>query len=481
MGRIIFSKPVALGDEPGDGIQKYMRVLGAIKGTIPFIDPVFKGIWSAVNRPDSSPRKKAAAKKLIDGLTPEQKAKLDELKRQQEERSATRVGGLVTPLGVSPTIGPLRAPLVQPPRATPGDDRSLMLPRFDTSPLGGGRPSLVTPGALKLKPKAMVQPSTIIPTPAVPDLRIPASLRTSPTPPPKQDMFGDFPIGTPFMDAPEPEDRPVDVPAPPEEPPKRMFDVDVPVVKGSIDVGEFARRLREANLAKARALPEDLSQYSLAQLRAMRKLATNPEEIARLGQAARRRGKYELPPGIMEAMGGQTGAARGERYVLTDLPKPLTQLDIEKIQAQIMDLRAKGRHREAQTLLSRARAGLTGARTRLTMAKLRKLLASMRKGKGGASFWKWYQRNKDNLTVREIKIGDETIKWWSPSASVTGSKLLVAQKMAAKANRLANRKLTRKQLIDLQRKEKDSKAKRSKAKALSELKGLLEQSGLIPK
>ena len=174
-------------------------------------------------------------------------------------------------------------------------------------------------------------------------------------------------------------------------------------------------------------------------------------------------------------------AERGERYVLTDLHKPLTQLDIERIQAQIMDLRAKGRHREAQTLLSRARAGLTGARTRLTMAKLRKLLASMRKGKGGASFWKWYQRNKDNLTVREIKIGDETIKWWSPSASVTGSKLLVAQKMAAKANRLANRKLTRKQLIDLQRKEKDSKAKRSKAKALSELKGLLEQSGLIPK
>lgn len=474
MGRIIFSKPVALGDEPGEGIQKYMRVLGAIKGTIPFIDPVFKGIWRAVNRPDSSPRKKAAAKKLIDGLTPEQKAKLDELKRQQEERSATRVGGLVTPFG-PPKMRQLRTPLVQRPRATPGDDGSLMLPRFSNEPLIGGRPSLVTPGALKLKPKAMVQPSTIIPTPAVPDLRIPASLRTSPTPPPKRDIFGDFPIGTPFIDAPEPEDRPVDVPAPPEEPPKRMFDVDVPVAKGSIDVGEFARRLREANLAKARALPEDLSQYSLAQLRAMRKLATNPEEIARLGQAARSRGKYELPPGIMEAIGGQTGAARGERYVLTDLPKPLTQLDIERIQAQIMDLRAKGRHREAQTLLSRARAGLTGARTRLTMAKLRKLLASMRKGKGGASFWKWYQRNPDTLTVREIKIGDETIKWWSPSATVEGSKLLVAQKMAAKANRLANRKLTRKQLIDLRRKQKDTDTKAKEAEIAAKLLGIRGQ------
>ena len=474
MGRIIFSKPVALGDEPGEGIQKYMRVLGEIKGTIPFIDPVFKGIWSAVNRPDSSPRKKAAAKKLIDGLTPEQKAKLDELKRQQEERSATRVGGLATPFG-PPKMRQLRTPLVQRPRATPGDDGSLMLPRFSNEPLIGGRPSLVTPGALKLKPKVKVQPSTIIPISAAPDLRIPASLRTSPTPPPKRDIFGDFPIGTPFMDAPEPEDRPVDVPAPPEEPPKRMFDVDVPVAKGSIDVGEFARRLREANLAKARALPEDLSQYSLAQLRAMRKLATNPEEIARLGQAARSRGKYELPPGIMEAMGGQTGAARGERYVLTHLPKPLTQLDIERIQAQIMDLRAKGRHREAQTLLSRARAGLTGARTRLTMAKLRKLLASMRKGKGGASFWKWYQRNPDTLGVREIKIGDETIKWWSPSATVTGSKLLVAQKMAAKANRLANRKLTRKQLIDLRRMQKDADTKAREAEIAAKLLGIRGQ------
>jgi hypothetical protein len=434
MGRILWGRGAGrdLADEPGTGLRDYMQTLGAIKATLPFVDPLFKRIWTEAHRPDATPRKKAAAQKLIDGLTPEQKARLDQLRAAQAARQAPQLVPGLVPAGLDTKIRP---------------------------PLGGVPP--VKGGVLTRPPSLLPQPgmgsivtrqltpgrqSMLSPQPLVP---------TGPTPPVTTRVPERLPL---YLDPDPPAPEPA--PAPPIQ--EREFDVEVPVVGGSIDVGEFARRLRQKNLAgrreRAGRLPEDLSQFSLAQLRAIRKLAKTPEDIARLGEAARARGRFELAPGLMDALGGRTGAGKGERYVLDELPKQMTALEMQMLMAKIADLRSKGRNREAQALERMARSGLLQAKTGLTRAKLAKLLAKMRGRKGGPGVLAWMRKNPDMLRATQVETAAGKVTVWVPKKGLPRADLLSAQRMAARANRLANPRLSRKQIIQAARDLKKHKA-----------------------
>jgi DNA-binding PadR family transcriptional regulator len=505
MGRILPRRPArSLAPAQGKGIEKYLGVLKAIGSTVPFINPLFKGIWRAAHSPSASPRSRAAAEKLIEGLTPEQKAKLDELRAEQSGRSAQRVGGLVTPLGRAPIAPVPLGGRVAPgrPRTAPAPISPMREPLAEAEVLGGRRLMGFDPGGLKLKPELMVGTKRppldltqqvkrkaigilaavpgiealipdatvvvdILSNPAHPqydetvqrvrpisghgalygaghrviqmlaatDLSSWPEAGELPAPPPVPKMRPGAPapppiargapvgpeLGTEFMRREEPVERPVEVPAPPAAPPSELFDVDVPIIEGEIDIGELARRFRERNIDirvegdREGGLPEDLSRYSLAQLRAMRKLAQSPDDVHRIGQAARARGKYEMAPGIFEAIGGKTGAEEGERFVLAELGKPMTRLEIMALQAKIADLRAKGRWREAGTLLRRAQAlgvdaqvGLTEAKTVLTWAQIDKLMRKLQRRRGGgASMLRIAKELVDNkyVEVRMVKTG----------------------------------------------------------------------------
>ncbi len=545
MGRILPGNR-SLGDRPGEGIKKYLDVLGAIKSTIPFINPFFKRIWKEAHRPDSSPRSKAAAQQLIDGLTPEQKAKLDELRAKQEDRGAQRVGGLTTPLGGAP-IQARRG------RATP----TLVSP-LGTAPdqqFGGVGKKLLSPGGLSLRPPTVPIASTppmdlthqlkrralarlsglydenqharllmpreqltsvvdILANPSHPQYEevsrvvtliggagrsyeaareVIDALRTaglapreSLTPPPTPQLLPGAPpsivpesrwpgaprtegLRTELMRREEPVERDPErrtlvgptpaVPTPPPAP-TRMFDMDVPVTGTTIDVGEFARRLRSANAAKAearaRALPEDLSQFSLAQLRAIRKQATSPEDIARLGEAARARGRFELPPGIMEALGGTTGAGKGERFVLDELKRPLTDLEIATIRAKLIDAQAKTEWRRSGSGLRKAQTGLTRVKTAFTEAKLKRYLAKLRRRPGGTAFLGWLRKNPGVIQPRQIKLHGQMVTVWEPAPfnwmtwrGSSDASRLRALKAAARANKISNPTMSRKDIIKI--------------------------------
>lgn len=460
MGRILWGRGAGrdLADEPGTGLRDYMQTLGAIKATLPFVDPLFKRIWTEAHRPDATPRKKAAAQKLIDGLTPEQKARLDKIRSDQAER----VGGLVTPLGGGPLTGPAAGPQARPsilsgPPPLIGPQRFVPGMGPASRVLGGGRQYRLRPGvsmmptlAPQAAPAPGPEPPAVVPTPMptpsmVPKLKPGRQVAPLTGPPPEPEL----------LRREEPEDRPTTMPPAEEAPPKAMFEVAVPVVGGSIDVGEFARRLRQKNLAEQRertgGLPEDLSQYSLAQLRAIRKLAKTPADIVRLGEAARARGRFELAPGLMDALGGRTGAGKGERYVLDELPKQMTALDMQMIMAKISDLRSKGRNREAQALERMARSGLLQAKTGLTRAKLARLLAKMRGRKGGPGVLAWMRKNPNMLRATQVKTAGGNVTVWVPKKGLPRADLLFVQRMAARANRLANPRLSRKQIIQAAR------------------------------
>jgi hypothetical protein len=452
MGRILWGRGAGrdLADEPGTGLRDYMQTLGAIKATLPFVDPLFKRIWTEAHRPDATPRKKAAAQKLIDGLTPEQKARLDQLRAGQAARQAPQLVPGLVPAGLDTKLRP---------------------------PLGGVPP--VKGGVLTRPPSLLPQPGmgSIVTrqlTPGRQPILSPQPLvPTGPTPPVTTRVPERLPrYLDPDAPAPEPSF------APPQE---REFDVEVPVVGGSIDVGEFARRLRQKNLAEQRertgGIPEDLSQYSLAQLRAIRKLAKTPADIVRLGEAARARGRFELAPGLMDALGGRTGAGKGERYVLDELPKQMTALDMQMIMAKISDLRSKGRNREAQALERMARSGLLQAKTGLTRAKLARLLAKMRGRKGGPGVLSWMRKNIGALVPVRYQTDGGPVVIWSPKKGLMGAGLLQAQKMAARANRLANPKMSRKQLAsavgDVARRE-DLREHRSETRQIQRERDTLE-------
>jgi hypothetical protein len=481
-------KAYALDDAPEkSAVAKYMDVIRAIKGTIPLVDPVVKGIRRLVNKPDASARSQAAARKLEDGLTPGQRTELNKMRDLEKKRAAAAAAaqpmsgpGLpqtgilpgsqffgtqgpdskpVVPLGGEPfprmgfstprktTRGPIPnvyeydftdAPFQTPDEERPlaSFDRSLGRPRFRTT---------VTPRAitgvpssrLKLDPRLsqMLNVPGEDPSPPIPSEAREAGIRSliaqqlypGLTPTGKSKALDGQPIirnlrdenrklageriGGPFVQGDSPPDRvlPASVPSIPEtrlespflrpEPadlPERPSDmpamtptvlpvpegarlgqepgapmptiptevggVKVPMKDGRIDIAQLGKMFREKNVTDRKAargdsaLPEDLSQYSLTELRAIRKLAKTPADIRRLGAAARARGEYEMPPGLLGSIAGESGARAGEQYVLRELPAPMTESQRRLALLKVRKLLAEGRNIEAQALLRRAQA-----------------------------------------------------------------------------------------------------------------------------
>ena len=475
------------------GVAKYMDVIRAIKGTIPLVDPVVKGIRRLVNKPDASARSQAAARKLEDGLTPEQRAELNKMRDLEKKRAAAAAAQPMSGPGL-PQTGIL-----------PGSQ--FFAPQKDSKPVVplGGEPfprmgfqkeikGYVTPGTLigeglggpfqypqftdrkvvrarqpglsSIKPPALSLDPRLTPMLNVPGedpatrrlsdaqragiasvlrdrgVDVPANIpgvgrvsdqdiRESLGKRDKVDVYGpgvsDEDIATlrmqgrvagpakvpsipetklesPFL-RPEPADlpeRPSDMPAitptvlpVPEgarlgqEPgppmptiPGEVGGVKVPMKDGRIDIAQLGKMFREKNVTDRKAargdsaLPEDLSQYSLTELRAIRKLAKTPADIRRLGAAARARGEYEMPPGLLGSIAGESGARAGEQYVLRELPAPMTESQRRLALLKVRKLLAEGRNIEAQALLRRAQAAekaenipLLRAKTQLTSAR----------------------------------------------------------------------------------------------------------------
>ena len=472
-------KAYALDDAPEkSAVAKYMDVIRAIKGTIPLVDPVVKGIRRLVNKPDASARSQAAARKLEDGLTPEQRAELNKMRDLEKKRAAAAAAqpmsgpGLpqtgilpgtqffapqkdskpVVPLGGEPfprmgfstprktTRGPIPNvydfDLTESPwqeRETSYFDRTLGRPRFRTT---------VTPRALtgvpspQLKLDPSLSPMLNVPgeDPATRRLSdaqragiasalrdrgvdVPANIpgvgrasdqdvRESLSPldpvsekgiaslrmqgrvagPANVPSIPETKLESPFL-RPEPADlpeRPSDMPAitptvlpvpegarlgqepgaPPPMPtiPTEVGGVKVPMRDGRIDIAQLGKMFREKNVTDRKAargdsaLPEDLSQYSLTELRAIRKLAKTPADIRRLGAAARARGEYEMPPGLLGSIAGESGARAGEQYVLRELPAPMTESQRRLALLKVRKLMAEGRNIEAQALLRKTQA-----------------------------------------------------------------------------------------------------------------------------
>ncbi len=468
---------VSLDDAPEkSGVAKYMDVIRAIKGTLPLVDPLVKGIRKAIAKPPTSPRAAAAQRSLEDGLTPEQSAELINMQNLERKRAAAAaerpmpatgapmagiLPGLqffapqkdskpVVPLGGKPfprmgfstprktTRGPIPNvydfDLTESPwqeRETSYFDRTLGRPRFRTTVTPRALTGVPSP-QLKLDPR--LTPMLNVPgeDPATRRLSdaqragiasvlrgrgvdVPANIpgvgkvsdqdiRESLGPlesvsdediatlrmqgrvagPAKVPSISDTKLESPFL-RPEPADlpeRPLDMPAMtptvvpvPEgarlgqEPgtpmptiPTEVGGVKVPMKDGRIDIAQLGKMFREKNVTDRKAargdsaLPEDLSQYSLTELRAIRKLAKTPADIRRLGAAARARGEYEMPPGLLGTIAGESGARAGEQYVLRELPAPMTESQRRLALLKVRKLLAEGRNIEAQALLRRAQA-----------------------------------------------------------------------------------------------------------------------------
>ena len=448
------------------GVAKYMDVIRAIKGTLPLVDPLVKGIRKAIAKPPTSPRAAAAQRSLEDGLTPEQSAELINMRNLERKRAAAAAAQPMSGPGL-PQTGIL-----------PGSQ--FFAPQKDSKPVVplGGEPfprmgfqkeikGYVTPGTLigeglggpfqypqftdrkvvrasqpglsSIKPPALSLDPRLTPMLNVPGedpatrrlsdaqragiasvlrdrgVDVPANIpgvgrvsdqdvRESISP---LDPMSDEDIATlrmqgrvagpasvpsipetrlesPFL-RPEPADlpeRPSDMPAMtptvlpvPEgarlgqEPgapmptiPTEVGGVKVPMKDGRIDIAQLGKMFREKNVTDRKAargdsaLPEDLSQYSLTELRAIRKLAKTPADIRRLGAAARARGEYEMPPGLLGSIAGESGARAGEQYVLRELPAPMTESQRRLALLKVRKLMAEGRNIEAQAALRRVQA-----------------------------------------------------------------------------------------------------------------------------
>lgn len=453
---------VSLDDAPEkSGVAKYMDVIRAIKGTIPLVDPLVKGIRKAIAKPPTSPRAAAAQRSLEDGLTPEQSAELINMRNLERKRAAAAAAQPMSGPGL-PQTGTL-----------PGTQ--FFAPQKDSKPVVplGGKPfprmgfqksetrSSVTPGTLigegfggpfqypqftdsktvrtrvqpglsSIKPPALSLDPRLTPMLNVPGedpaarrlsdaqragiasvlrergVDVPANVpgvgkvsdqdvreslsRLDPVSdediatlrmqgrvagPAKVPSIPDTKLESPFL-RPEPADlpeRPPTVLPVPEgdrlgqEPgppmptiPTEVGGVKVPMKDGRIDIAQLGKMFREKNVTDRKAargdsaLPEDLSQYSLTELRAIRKLAKTPADIRRLGAAARARGEYEMPPGLLGSIAGESGARAGEQYVLRELPAPMTESQRRLALLKVRKLLAEGRNIEAQALLRRAQA-----------------------------------------------------------------------------------------------------------------------------
>jgi hypothetical protein len=527
---------VSLDDAPEkSGVAKYMDVIRAIKGTLPLVDPLVKGIRKAIAKPPTSPRAAAAQRSLEDGLTPEQSAELINMRNLERKRAAAAAAqpmsgpGLpqtgilpgtqffapqkdskpVVPLGGEPfprmgfstprktTRGPIPNvydfDLTESPwqeRETSYFDRTLGRPRFRTTVTPRALTGVPSP-QLKLDPSLspMLKVPGEDPSPPIPSEARKAGIREVIA---RQLMPGftstgkgaavdnnpiirtieeqnrklrDERIGGPFVQGDAPPDRvlPASVPSIPEtklessflrpEPadlPERPSDmpamtptvlpvpegarlgqepgppmptipgevggVKVPMKDGRIDIAQLGKMFREKNVTDRKAargdsaLPEDLSQYSLTELRAIRKLAKTPADIRRLGAAARARGEYEMPPGLLGTIAGESGARAGEQYVLRELPAPMTESQRRLALLKVRKLLAEGRNIEAQALLRKTQAAekaenipLLRAKTQLTSARAWKILRRAMPGRGRSAPRKLDPR----LKLVPIKPGDD--------------------------------------------------------------------------
>jgi len=198
--------------------------------------------------------------------------------------------------------------------------------------------------------------------------------------------------------------------------PGEVGGVKVPMKDGRIDIAQLGKMFREKNVTDRKAargdsaLPEDLSQYSLTELRAIRKLAKTPADIRRLGAAARARGEYEMPPGLLGTIAGESGARAGEQYVLRELPAPMTEEQRKIALLKVRKLLAEGRNIEAQALLRKTQAAekaenipLLRAKTQLTSARAWKILRRAMPGRGRNAPRKLDPR----LKLVPIKPGDD--------------------------------------------------------------------------
>ena len=461
---------VSLDDAPEkSGVAKYMDVIRAIKGTLPLVDPLVKGIRKAIAKPPTSPRAAAAQRSLEDGLTPEQSAELINMQNLERKRAAAAAAQPMSGPGL-PQTGIL-----------PGTQ--FFAPQKDSKPVVplGGKPfprmgfqksetrSSVTPGTLigeglggpfqypqftdsktvrtrvqpglsSIKPPALSLDPRLTPMLNVPGedpatrrrlsdaqragiasvlrgrgVDVPANIpgvgrvsdqdiRESLGPlesvsdediatlrmqgrvagPAKVPSIPETKLESPFL-RPEPADlpeRPSDMPAitptvvpvpegarlgqapgtPMPTMPTEVGGVKVPMKDGRIDIAQLGKMFREKNVTDRKAargdsaLPEDLSQYSLTELRAIRKLAKTPADIRRLGAAARARGEYEMPPGLLGTIAGESGARAGEQYVLRELPAPMTESQRRLALLKVRKLLAEGRNIEAQAALRRIQA-----------------------------------------------------------------------------------------------------------------------------
>jgi len=479
---------VSLDDAPEkSGVAKYMDVIRAIKGTLPLVDPLVKGIRKAIAKPPTSPRAAAAQRSLEDGLTPEQSAELINMRNLERKRAAAAaerpmpatgapMAGIlpgsqffapqkdspVVPLGGEPfprmgfqkeikgyvtpstligeglggpfqypqftdrkvvrdsqpglssikppalSLDPRLTPMVNVPGEDPATRRLSDAQRAGIASVLRGRgvdvPANI-PGVGKVSDQDIRE--SLGPLESVSDEDI-ATLRMQGrvAGPAKVPSIPETKLESPFL-RPEPADlpeRPSDMPAitptvlpvpegarlgqepgpPPPMPaiPTEVGGVKVPMKDGRIDIAQLGKMFREKNVTDRKAargdsaLPEDLSQYSLAELRAIRKLAKTPADIRRLGAAARARGEYEMPPGLLGSIAGESGARAGEQYVLRELPAPMTESQRRLALLKVRKLLAEGRNIEAQALLRRAQAAekaenipLLRAKTQLTSAR----------------------------------------------------------------------------------------------------------------
>ena len=485
------------------GVAKYMDVIRAIKGTIPLVDPVVKGIRRLVNKPDASARSQAAARKLEDGLTPEQRAELNKMRDLEKKRAAAAAAQPMSGPGLPQTgilpgtqfFAPQKdskpvVPLGGEPFPRMGFQKEIkgyvtprtligeglggpfQYPQFtDRKVVRASQPGLssIKPPALSLDPR--LTPMLNVPgeDPATRRLSdaqragiasvlrgrgvdVPANIpgvgrvsdqdiRESLGPlesvsdediatlrmqgrvagPAKVPSIPETKLESPFL-RPEPADlpeRPSGMPAitptvlpvpegarlgqeagpPPPMPtiPTEVGGVKVPMKDGRIDIAQLGKMFREKNVTDRKAargdsaLPEDLSQYSLSELRAIRKLAKTPADIRRLGAAARARGEYEMPPGLLGTIAGESGARAGEQYVLREVPAPMTESQRRLALLKVRKLLAEGRNIEAQALLRRAQAAekaenipLLRAKTQLNSARAWDIMrkAMRKRGRG---------------------------------------------------------------------------------------------------
>ena len=144
-------KAYALDDAPEkSAVAKYMDVIRAIKGTIPLVDPVVKGIRRLVNKPDASARSQAAARKLEDGLTPEQRIELNKMRDLEKKRAAAAAAAQ-----------PMSGPGLPQTGILPGTQ--FFAPQKDSKPVVplGGKP-FPRMGFQKSETRSSVTPGTLI-------------------------------------------------------------------------------------------------------------------------------------------------------------------------------------------------------------------------------------------------------------------------------------------------------------------------------